>query len=160
VTGDYALSVDPSSVSVIAGSTANVALAITPAHASVTFPVNPASVTLDGANPAAVTVTIQTTARVMAPPVARPGTPLGPQGLRWLPWVLGLMLLLTVWAAGRKRPIWILAAAMFMLLVWTACGGGGQVGVPHGTPAGTYKLTLSGVSGSTTKTATVTLTVN
>ena len=174
VTGDYALSVDPTSVSVVAGGATTVTLAITPAAgftgkvtlacagapSQAVCSVNPASVTLDGANPSEVAVTIQTTARVMAPPVSGPGMPLGPQGLRWLPWLLGMMLLVTAWAAGRKRPMWILAAAMFMLVVWTACGGGGQVGVPHGTPAGVYKVTLSGVSGSTAKTATLTLTVN
>jgi hypothetical protein len=174
VTGDYALSVDPKAVSVIAGSTANVALAITPAAGftskvtlactgaphEATCSVTPASLTLDGTNASQATVSVTTGVRTLAPPGSQPNLPLPRNGLRWLPLAFLLMILVTMAAAGRRRTTLVLGVVILMSLLWTACGGGGQVGVPRGTPAGVYTLTITGVSGSTTKTTTVTLTVN
>ena len=174
VTGDYALSVDPKAVSVIAGSTANVALAITPvagftskvtlactgAPREATCSVTPASLTLDGVNASQATVSVTTGVRTVAPPGSQPNLPLPQNGLRWLPLAFLLMILVTMAAAGRRRTTLVLGVVILMSLLWTACGGGGQVGVPRGTPAGVYTLTISGVSGTATKTTTVTLTVN
>jgi hypothetical protein len=96
----------------------------------------------------------------VAPPGSQPNLPLPQNGLRWLPLAFLLMILVTMAAAGRRRTTLVLGVVILMSLLWTACGGGGQVGVPRGTPAGVYTLTISGVSGTATKTTTVTLTVN
>ncbi|MGH9649210.1 MAG: hypothetical protein ACRD3I_01945 [Terriglobales bacterium] len=172
--GDYTLSADPKTVSVFAGSTANITLAVSPlagftgkvtlecagAPRQATCVVNPASVTPDGVNPAAVAVSVQTTARVQAPPGSGPSLPPSINGLRWLPWAFALVMMATILAARRRRALLVFGVLLLFALLWTACGGGGQLGVPNGTPAGTYTLTITGVSGSSSKTTAVTLTVN
>jgi hypothetical protein len=56
------------------------------------------------------------------------------------------------------------AIALLAFSVWmTGCGGGGSGGDPAsvaGTPAGTYSLTLTGMSPNTTAEVTLTLTVH
>jgi hypothetical protein len=42
-----------------------------------------------------------------------------------------------------------LVAIMFLVLV--GCSGGNSAGVPAGTPSGTYQITVTGTSGSITK---------
>lgn len=174
VAGDYTLAVDPTAATVFAGSTANVALTVTPvagftgkvtlgcsgAPRQAVCVLTPASVTLDGVNPATVAVSIQTTARVQAPPGSNPILPPSMTGLRWLSWAFALAMMATILAARRRRALLVFGVLMLFALLWTACGGGGQYGVPNGTPAGTYTLTITGVSGSSSKTTTVTLTVN
>ena len=170
VAGDYTLSVDPTAVSIFAGSTANVALTLTSvagftgnvklsctgAPRQAVCVVNPATAT----PPATVAVSIQTTARVQAPPGSSPILPPSMTGLRWLSWAFALVMMATILAARRRRALLVFGVLMLFALLWTACGGGGQYGVPNGTPAGTYTLTITGVSGSSSKTTTVTLTVN
>ncbi|MBZ5545287.1 MAG: hypothetical protein LAO07_16670 [Acidobacteriia bacterium] len=62
--------------------------------------------------------------------------------------------------SGRRRALLVLGVLMLFVLLWSACAGGGEVGVPRGTPAGSYTLTITGVSGTASKTTTVSLTVN
>jgi len=75
-----------------------------------------------------------------------------------------LVCLLLFGIPGRRRR-WRAALAMLALLVTLACGmlacGGGNLGrvCPPATTAGTYIVTVTGTSGSTTATGTVTLTV-
>lgn len=174
VAGDYTLAVDPTAIAVFAGSTANFALSVTPvagftgkvtvactgAPRQAVCVASPASVTLDGTNPSAVTVSIQTTARVQSPPGSGPNSLPPASGLRWLPSAFLAMMLATMAAARKRRTTIMLSAVLLMALLWTACGGGGEVGVPNGTRAGTYTLTITGTSGGSTKSTAVTLTVN
>jgi len=68
----------------------------------------------------------------------------------WFLWLLLLLALVASQAMARRRRVLLrLALAVALVLLWAACGTGGtQVDVPSGTPAGSYKLTLSGTSGS------------
>jgi hypothetical protein len=79
-------------------------------------------------------------------------------------WFLGLLLLAALLASQamprRRRVLLRLTLITGLVLLWVACGGGGsQVGVPDGTPAGNYTLTLSGTSGNVTHDTTASLTV-
>ena len=122
---------------------------------------SPASVPLGGQTPSTASVSIQTTARVQAPPASGPNGVLPPASIRWLPWLFALLMLMMLVAASRKRTTLVLAAMMLVVLMWAACGGGGTtVGVPNGTPRGSYVITVSGASGSTTQTTALTLNVN
>ncbi|MFB3921701.1 MAG: choice-of-anchor D domain-containing protein [Terriglobia bacterium] len=174
VAGDYTISIDPKTATIFAGSTANFSLTVTPlngftgkVNVSCTAAirqgacvVNPTSVTLDGTNPLEVGISVQTTARVQAPPGSGPNSLPPAKGYRWVPWAFLLMVLVTLGANRRRRTAIALSVVILMALLWTACGGGGEVGVPNGTPAGSYTLTITGVSGTTTKTTAVTLIVN
>jgi hypothetical protein len=123
------------------------------------------SVPLDGTNAVTVTATVVTTARSGLTPRPRhvPPTPAGPR----VPvafWWLGLAALLGMALAVRRsaRLRWlVLPAALTLVLMWTACGGGGGSGsLPKGTPAGSWTLTVTGTSGSLTNTAFLKLNVN
>lgn len=137
--------------------------------------VDPATVSLDGINPAPLAVTVFTTGRATVGPQ---GPALPPASNPWarhaVPLLLGLMmLLLAIVAAASRRPAqsgmttpalqWAsLAAVMLAVALWAACGGGGNGGGSGntGTPAGTYNLTLTATTGEVSKTSTLTLTVN
>ncbi|WP_187143001.1 Ig-like domain repeat protein [Terriglobus albidus] len=69
------------------------------------------------------------------------------------------LLLLTV--PRRRRFASLLGVALLLAIAGVAggCGGGSSSSKP-GTPTGTYTVTVSGTSGSTTQTASVALTVN
>jgi pimeloyl-ACP methyl ester carboxylesterase len=175
---DFSLSKNPSSATVAAGQTAEYTITVTPlggfnqsvslscsgAPSAATCSVTPSSVTPDGTHTAAATVRVTTTARSIAPP----SVPFGPPGLGLrLPTLLLLMLMtvtLLVIAAGHQRVRFRLVVALAALLLVSglvACGGGGGgYHPPTGTPAGTYTLTVTAISGSVTHTATVSMTVN
>jgi VCBS repeat-containing protein len=179
----FSLAVSPASTSVTAGQSATYTLSVTPvggfnqqvalsctgAPSEATCSVSPSSVTLDGAGVAKPTVMVSTTAaslatrgRRLVPPRTAPDVP-------WGAWPL-LLAVLSSFASWRGRRVRFrlagLAAAMFLILGWAACGGGGSstTTTNSGTPTGTYKLTLtgtySGSSGNMTQTTTASLTVN
>ena len=107
-----------------------------------------------------VSVVVQTTARAMTPPGPGgnhklPG--LGVFNWTWLAWLLGLAMLPLLFAKHRRA---CLLAGLGALLLLTSCAGESAVGVARGTPPGTYNLTISGTSGSLTRSTTVSLTVN
>ena len=63
--------------------------------------------------------------------------------------------------ARRMRAALVLVAILTSVALWSACGSGGTTsGVSSGTPAGSYMIIVSGVSGSATNSTTVTLNVN
>jgi hypothetical protein len=174
VAGDFSISVDPKTATVFAGSTASFNLIVTPlngfnAKVNLTCTgaprgggctVSPASVTPDGTNPSTATVSVTTAARVLVPPASGPSGPAPRTPMHWLPWIFAALLMASVSLSGRRRALLVLGVMMLFVLLWSACAGGGEVGVPRGTPAGTYNLTITAVSGSTTKTTAVSLTVN
>jgi len=175
---DFAISVSPPSATVTAGNSVSYTLMATPSfgfNAKVTLScggapplstcsVSPASVTPDGTNAATATVTVTTAQRSLVPPgrgphlnLPRPATRVAPA---WLLWLLLLTTLATLAFLSRRRAWAGLGFALFLVLVWSACGAGGSpVGVPSGTPAGNYTLTLSGTSGTVNHTTTASLTV-
>jgi hypothetical protein len=65
----------------------------------------------------------------------------------------------TLVVSGRRRALLALGMVTLLVLTWSACAGGSMVGVPRGTPAGTYNLTITGAAGSVTHSTTVNLTV-
>lgn len=185
---DFSVGVNPAAVTVTRGQASQaitvtvtplngiaftnpVALSCTGLPSQSTCVFNPASVT-PGANPATATLTITTTAPGMAPPA-------GPQGVRWSPppvAVLTLLLMVVLLfavalsaRAARRAPAWqqacFLLAIVILAGIFVSCGGGGGGGGPAppppnpGTPTGTFNVTVRGISGGVTKTATVALTV-
>jgi hypothetical protein len=179
---DFTLTVasgSSNSVTVAAGQSATYSLDLTPEDGlstSVSFACTgapseatcsvPSSVTLNGSSASTVTVTVATTAPTTTPGYRRVVPPslggLRPQGL--LLWLVLLASLAGLAAARRRRTRWaLLAAPLFCVLMWVACGGGGTelISQNPGTPAGTYTLTVTGTStaGSTEVTHTISLTL-
>ena len=165
------------------GLTGAVALSCTglPQGASCAFV--PASVTLSGAA-ATTALTIATTARAAtaAVPAAGGGLP-----SPWVPGGMTLAFVLAPFAVRRRAGLSVtqqrIIALLMVFAVLSGCGGsgsaassagssgsggssgtggsgGGSSGGSTGTPAGTYAITITAASGSTTATTVYTLTVN
>ena len=134
----------------------------------------PATASHCSVSPAAISpgqyssVTVTTTARGLV----LPPEPVG--RVRPMPYVLllatlmaMLYLMLRVARTRRQRFALLLPTAgalLFMLMQMGGCGGGGSIAPPPpppptGTPAGTYTVTVTAVSGSLTHTTTLSLTV-
>jgi hypothetical protein len=164
---DFLVSVSPTSTSVFAGGAASYTITVTPsfgfnskvnlgcvgAPRNATCSISPSSVTPDGTNPITATVTVATTARTLVPPRSGPNMNL-PRLMThfrptWFMWFLLLLALVTSQAMARRRGVLLrLALVMGLMLLWAACGGGSQVNLGNGTPAGSYQLTLSGTAGT------------
>jgi hypothetical protein len=184
---DYAVAPTPASATITAGQPATYNLTLSPVNGfsgSVslacsgnpvrsTCAISPTSVPLAGVNPGTATVTVNTTARAVAPP--SPGIRLAPPGLgifdglrQQMLWLLALLMLGGILAAGNasarraRLNTLVLAAVLIMGLLWAACGGE-TANVPQGdvgTPAGTYFVTITSTSGSAVHTTSLTLKVN
>jgi hypothetical protein len=121
----------------------------------------PASIS--GAKPGTATLTISTTAPTSAS-LAVPRRP----GAAWYATGAGTLACVLILGFSKRRRSWqsrlgitlLLATFAFSVL---ACGGGGSGGGggggTPGTTAGTYTVTVTGISGAVTQTGTVTLTV-
>jgi hypothetical protein len=69
--------------------------------------------------------------------------------------------MIVVIAAHRRRPMTAaFGFAVVLLLVSAACSGSGPSGVPAGTPAGNYQITVTGTSGTLTNSTTLNVKVN
>jgi hypothetical protein len=169
ITPSYTVSISPASGTVAAGSSASATISVTPAGgfsqvvslactgapANATCVVNPTSVTPSGSAAATATLTIQTDVNVAS--ASRRSHPSSPQsevllsGIALLGWTL---------LRRRRRSLWsvqlTLALALLASAVVTGCGSGGA---SNRTPPGAYTLTVTGTSGTTTQTATYSLTV-
>jgi len=138
-----------------------------------TCTISPASLTPGPTASATATVTVTTTARSGVMRYRRPGFPGGrgtgrPQGS---PLLLLVLLALTVAAlyerrilVGERRPEasglpYLAMGLLLAILGWVACGGGGGVTPPSGTPPGNYTLTVTATytSGTTSLQHTLTL---
>jgi hypothetical protein len=176
-TADFSVSAEPASVSIAPGQNASFTLTITPvsgfnqavtlscsgAPSGATCSVEPATVTPDGVNPVSATVTVRTTAPSSFSPRERPG-PSRPDFL-WISLFGTLVFAVFASFARRATPGWTatsLAVLLLLSLAVAGCGGSStnvrNPGNP-GTPTGTYTLTLSGTSGSLTRSTTVSLVV-
>ncbi len=177
---DFGLAVAPSTVTMVAGNSTNLTVTVNPLfgyNAQVTLAcsglptaatctASPSTLTPNGVSSVTSTLAINTTQRTFVPPSGQP-RPQGP-GLPLLPevWLTSALALFGLWSfvARKNRLRWAtvaLALTMLLLMGLVACGGGGGTSYvdPTGTPAGTYKVSVTGSSGRLTHSATVTLTV-
>jgi len=165
---DFSASANPTSLTLAAGASGTLALTVTPLNGSTQtvtvscggLPANAtcgfspgSSVTLDGSHASTVTITIATDVMaalgkaVRSPEFASFGGGLG-----------GALLLLSALGAATRRRMGHALAATAAVLALASCHGGS--GSPNSiTPAGTYPVTISLVSGATTHTVSVTLIV-
>lgn len=179
---DFAITASIATGSIAAGESVETALTVSPSNgmhgdvalscsglpASATCSFSPASLVVDGA-PATSTLTIGTAMRTAMNSHDRPFNPLAPGGV--------ILAAIGVPAMFRRRRI-VAGARHFALLALLfigafalhGCGGGGEhaTGNPGGgnpgggstgTPAGTYNVTITATSGSTTHAVTYALTV-
>ena len=100
------------------------------------------------------TLTVSTELRTIAPPSSRikinPTDMFRHFNVTWLMWLLAALMILTV-AFLRQRPMTAsFGFAVALLLISAACSTGGNApGVPAGTPAGNYTITVTGAPGTT-----------
>jgi sugar lactone lactonase YvrE len=178
------------SQTVTAGQTANYSLQISAnENASVTFTCSGAptaatcnvpttAVAVTAGTPAAVAVTVTTTANGLLVPQSEPATRMQPPaGIQMLPIsVLAVLLLIVSLLAKTQSPVGrlrvarvALSACLVLMPIAAAtllvgCGGGGSSSTPppppqSGTPTGTYTVTVTATSGSQTATTKLTLIV-
>ena len=140
------------------------ACSVQPSQSAPTCSLNPNAVTFDPNGNATATLTISTgtaTASLIPSLLRHDARPLQ---FMWLS-VAGFALMGTGFGSSRsvrrKLTVYLLGGTLFAALIFqTACGGGGSGGVSSsGLPSTAYTITVTGTSGSTTHSATVTLTV-
>jgi hypothetical protein len=101
---------------------------------------------------------------------------LRPPASSTMPWswtlamtMLGIVFVPGIGASRRSMRRYLWLAPLTLTLFLASCGGGGTVGGgptggtqsnPNGTPAGTYNLSLTATSGTSTQTIPLTLTVH
>jgi subtilase family serine protease len=110
---------------------------------------------------------VSTTSRSAAlPPLPQKGPPYSGQRL-WMVIALLALSALSLLAARWRRTSALVPAGALLLVLATCvsgCGGSGsgtgKLSNPNGTPAGSYTINVTGTSGSTTQSTTITLQVN
>jgi len=134
---------------------------VQPAQAAPTCSLNPSSVTFDANGNATATLTINTGTAAASFAALSPSRDSRPLGLLWLP-LAGFALTGAGFSSSRsirrKLTVCLLFGVLFSGLIFqAACGGGSSGGGgPHST---TYTITITGTSGSTQHSTTVTLAV-
>ncbi len=133
------------------------------APATISCLVAPASVASTASPTQVATLTINTSLRTSVPPVT--GIKIDPTTLlrnlngTWILWMIAGFMILAL-AAARRRPVTAaFGFAVVLLLASVACSGSGSAGVPAGTPAGSYQVTVTGTSGSATNSTSITIQV-
>jgi hypothetical protein len=118
---------------------------------------NPAQVTVSG-NSGSTMLSISTTAGTAAPPAGNLSSRLFTSG-GFL--ALGVVLVGAVAGRRRRKSFFLLLGVLTLAVLLGSCGGGGGTTVVHnpGTPPGSYTVTVSATSGSTTHQTTITLVV-
>jgi hypothetical protein len=165
---------DPSSATVTAGQTASYTLSIQGVGMSGTASLScsgapkgatcavPSSQSFSASSPATFNVTVTTTAHTVAALHLSAFTPAA--------WFLSFGMLGMVVLPGirnPKRPLkrYLRLAPLTLLLLLASCGGAGSAGGqqptpnPNGTPAGTYALKITAISGNSTQATSLTLVV-
>jgi len=177
VSSGFSFSVPLASATVSAGQIATYTLTITPVAGfsqpvaitcgnlprDATCTISPNPVTITGTAPSTVTISVLTGLRTFVPGSRQKIDPLGTLRRVTNPWAVPIVLAfaLAIVAMTRRRPaLAVFGLAAALLLVSAGCGGGGQAGVPAGTPAGAYQITVTGTAGSLTNSTTLTLQVN
>ncbi len=137
------------------GGTASLSCNGAPAGATCSVP---ASITINATSVSTFDVSVSTTPRSMA--MVRQGGFLSAT-LPWTVAMIGWVSLLARKPRQRSLCPWLLLSLVFLLTFFTSCGGGGtnSGSKPNGTPAGSYTLTVTAQSGSTTQSTNLTLTV-
>ena len=168
---DFSISTNPTTATITAGQVATYTVTLTPINAfsqtialtcggeppASNCTIAPPAVTLNGANPATATVTLQTTARAAAPAGFVATGPFSGASAARLGWIVAWIAGLLVWAmlchlGLVSRPGRGLAAALGLVtfsLALYSCGGnssGSSPGTPPGGPPPPASLTLSSVT--------------
>ena len=171
VPASFSLGLSPATGTVSSGSSATTTITVTPAGGfsqavslacsgapqGATCTISPASITAGGRAAATATMTINAASAMNRPRI--PGSPRGTAALAFL----GGGAFLSFASLRRRRgKLWGMQLCFALVLlgvtVFTGCGGGSS-GSGGNTGGGTYTLTVTGTSGSLTKTATYSLTV-
>jgi len=165
---DFSISTNPTTATITAGQVATYTVTLTPINAfsqtialtcggeppASNCTIAPPAVTLNGANPATATVTLQTTARAAAPAgfVTGPFSGASAARLGWIvAWIAGLLVWAMLCHLGLvSRPGRGLAAALglvtFSLALYSCGGNSSSPGTPPGGPPPPASLTLSSVT--------------
>jgi hypothetical protein len=105
-------------------------------------------------------LTIATALRTFVPPARKPENPtLNLWNFGCVSFASAALILCFLFATRRRRVLSTLGFATAILLL-AGCNGGGQSGVPAGTPAGSYQVGVTGTSASLTHTVMLNLQVN
>jgi hypothetical protein len=174
----FGINATPSSATVAAGNAATITISVNsssglsqpitlgcaglPVNASCSF--SPSTLTPSGIGPLTSTLTISTGLRTQVPLRIPGNSPLAP-GFRGIPmsWLLcgiAIAALISMASLQGRRARTALGASVVLAVLLAACSsGGGTPGVPAGTPAGNSLVTVTALSGSISRTATVSLQV-
>jgi hypothetical protein len=174
----FGINATPSSATVAAGNAATITISVNsssglsqpitlgcaglPVNASCSF--SPSTLTPSGIGPLTSTLTISTGLRTQVPLRIPGNSPLAP-GFRGIPmsWLLcgiAIAALISMASLKGRRARTALGASVVLAVLLAACSsGGGTPGVPAGTPAGNSLVTVTALSGSISRTATVSLQV-
>ena len=174
---DFSVETSSPSATISAGQSATFTLNVTPVNGFIqpitlvcqglpvgaTCVITPNPVTPNGSTSIPVTVSIHTAVRNMLPPTLWiKNYPDIIFSLYWLACFVAFALLAMI-ARNRltaNRAVLAEFGIITLLLVAAAgCGGGGATGVPAGTQAGTYTITVVGTSGSLSHNTTLTIQV-
>ncbi len=152
----------PTSQTITAGQTANFSLAITPSggfSGTVNFSCAikpsvtkaptcnlPSSLQISGSGSKSVSVSVGSTANVMANALPDFHFPAARSRLLW---IFGLLCTVMLLSHVRKRILAFSSSVVIMATIFLlACGGGSSSHTVQGTPAGTYTVTVTATSGS------------
>ena len=130
------------------------------APATITCTIAPGVVTPTAAPSVTAVLTVSTALRTAAPPPIKfdPLSPLRQRRGAWFLWMVALLMILAM-AVWRRPMTAAFGLTVVLLLASVACGGNPS-GVPVGTQAGTYQITVTGTSGAVTNSATFALQVH
>lgn len=137
------------------GGTASLSCTGAPAEAVCSVP---ATQNLNANTQATFTANITTTPRTMGA-LHLPGTE--NSGWFWATVVMAGLILVPIgkMRTGRGTSFFVLVALPLLIVLICSCGGGSGPQVPHGTPAGTYNLTVTATMGSNSQSTMLTLIV-